>query len=106
MDGRLIIFTDGPDVVTIIPPDTSVSGIEGHILHDITCSSDCYPSCRQIWKNDTSNKIIEPQGTLSLGNVSRYFTGTYTCTVSNEFPDLTTSKKNSIHVTIKCKYTL
>ena len=102
----LYIFTDGPEVVTLIPDNTNVVGVEGHILHNITCSSDCYPSCRKTWKNATSNKIIETQGNLSLGNVSRYFTGGYTCTASNQSPYLNTSKTNSINVTIKCKYSL
>lgn len=96
-------ITDGPDKITLVPATINHTVVEGHILQNILCSTECWPKCTQFWTNVSSSHTIGSGGNLSLGTSSRYFTGKYACTSTNLSPEVHTNKTKSIDVTVFCK---
>ena len=100
---NFILFPDGPVNVSLVPPDLHYSVIEGHSLPSISCSSLCYPSCLQEWKNAVSNEELGHEGNLSFGILYRSDAGEYECTSSNQAMEYNNSVSVSIQVSVNCK---
>ena len=95
-----ICLADGPDVVTLTPPNDAYTENEGSYLHEIACSADCYPDCTYMWAKD--GQTVSTNSILSLGNLSKEATGTYVCTVSN--PGSSSIANANMVVNVRCKY--
>jgi hypothetical protein len=93
------ILSDGPIQIEISPQDNTYTVAETGSVNQITCTSDCYPSCITTWTGP-----ILPAGStssLNLHNIDRSQAGAYNCTAVNEISSLTLIKVNVI---VNCKY--
>lgn len=71
----------------------------GH-LDTIHCSSDCVPACTYWWSTE-DDRIASLNELLTLSNVRRDESGTYTCHAANE--DMSVSLGATIVVDVTCK---
>ncbi|XP_060583556.1 hemicentin-2-like isoform X2 [Ruditapes philippinarum] len=62
--------------LTLVPRKTHYYMVSGDIMPDITCTSECNPSCNISWGEHSERE------TLSLGTVTKEDSGEYTCTAS------------------------
>ncbi|XP_053373800.1 uncharacterized protein LOC123532705 isoform X2 [Mercenaria mercenaria] len=62
--------------LTLVPGQTQYYLVSGDLMPDITCTSDCKPPCSTSWGKYSRG------GTLSLGIVTPFNTGEYTCTAT------------------------
>ena len=106
-----MIFTDGPERVTVIPDAKFVSLVLGDIFGPITCSAECYPKCNIKWTKNGSVKMTT-NGTLLEKRISKEDGGTYECTAThpkNEsrhlstFVSVTVLGKDFLYVKLFCK---
>ena len=98
------VFSDGPDTISLQPDNNSPSAVEGSVLQDNACSSECYPGCSETWWNVTRNTQQGNGNILSLGTVYRYYTGAYNCSVTNQAaPDFRKTLSRSVYLTVQCK---
>lgn len=95
----LFIFTDGPDSVTLLPPDTQYNVTEGSNVININCTADCRPTCNYMWSGPNV-----PSGTtnvLILENIQQNHTGVFNCTATNKIGRMISS---NVNLNVKCKY--
>ena len=93
------ILSDGPIQIEISPQDNTYTVAETGSVNQITCTSDCNPSCITTWTGP-----ILPAGStsiLNLQNIDRSQAGAYNCTAVHEISSLTLIKVNVI---VNCKY--
>ncbi|XP_045170180.2 uncharacterized protein LOC123532705 isoform X1 [Mercenaria mercenaria] len=73
----ILDVTYGPSKpLTLVPGQTQYYLVSGDLMPDITCTSDCKPPCSTSWGKYSRG------GTLSLGIVTPFNTGEYTCTAT------------------------
>ena len=77
-----MVFTDGPEDVTVTPYAKSVSLVLGDNFGPITCSAKCNPRCNITWKKDGTRKITT-YGTLLAKRISEEDGGIYQCTATH-----------------------
>lgn len=97
---KFIFLLDGPDEVLITPSKYNYTYNEGHLLDDIFCTSECYPSCLYKWTKLSSIVSVD-HGILSLGNLTRQKRGLYICKVTN--PSTQLQMTLQITVNVRCK---
>ena len=100
----IICISDGPDSIVFQPDNNRPSAVEGNVLPNIVCSSECYPGCSETWWNVTENTQQGNGNTLSLGTVYRYHTGAYNCSSTNQADQFSKTLSRSVYITVQCKY--
>ena len=93
------ILSDGPIQIEISPQDNTYTVTETGSVNQITCTSDCNPSCIATWTGP--NLPAGSTSILNLQNIDRSQAGAYNCTAVNEISSLTLIKVNVI---VNCKY--
>ncbi|XP_053389575.1 hemicentin-2-like isoform X2 [Mercenaria mercenaria] len=78
-----VIYGPDTDSVELSPVKRTYRENEGTRLHDITCSTACYPNCTYKWKKSGTNAVVSNTGVLTLGTLDKYKAATYTCTATN-----------------------
>ena len=89
---------DGPESVTLSPPNTAYNVTEGDTIPYISCTASCRPQCTFMW---TGPNV--PDGTtndLYLQNITRNQKGTFYCTATNEVGSKVSS---NVEVDVQCK---
>ena len=96
--------TDGPDAVSVSPPNTSYTVDEGGFLANIVCNADCHPACTYVWRKKDQVSIVSSNKTLSLGmNIRRTYAGTYACTASRS-DGFGAQSTVFVHLNVRCKF--
>ena len=93
------ILSDGLIQIAISPPDNTYTVTETGSINQITCTTDCNPSCTTTWTGP--NLPAGSPSILNLNNIDRSQAGAYNCTAVNEISSLTFIKVNVI---VNCKY--
>lgn len=96
------LLSDPPSDLFINPDHLKYRIPEGYNLPDITCYSDCNPTCSYKWmkhKSDQQNNITGE--TLKLRNVLLFDSGSYMCIASNEFGR---RQSENIHIVVASNY--
>ena len=96
-------ISDGPDRAILTPSQTSYTVNVESSFPRISCTSDCYPSCSNIWhKQGGSDSILTTNGLLELGTLDKTEAGVYICNVTN-IP-LSKSLTDQVTLHIRCTY--
>jgi len=102
-----LFIIDGPQSVTIHPPETTMTVEEGAIIPPITCIADCYPNCTIQWIITTKSENITRTGALlNLQTANRDDDGTYRCVAiaKNPIPpELRRRESVSVNISVQCK---
>jgi hypothetical protein len=96
-----LFLLDGPESVTLSPPNTTYIVTEGDTIPYISCTASCRPHCTFMWTGP-----IDPYGTtkdLYLQNINRIQSGTFHCTATNE---VGSKMSSSVEVDVRCKLIL
>ena len=101
-DIALFLFIlDGPESVTLSPPNTTYTVTEGDTMPSISCNASCRPQCTFMW---TGPNV--PNGTtkdLYLQNINRNESGTFYSTATNE---VGSKMSPNVVVDVRCKFIL
>ena len=81
---------------------TFVTGKEGDLIKDITCTAECVPECTYEWYFKGSR--IRDDHTLDLEELERAEDGLYSCNATNSRDDgQTYSSSTAVNITVYCK---
>lgn len=101
------LFSDGPEVISIIPQPSLRNGHlvmkEGDLFGPYTCSVSCNPPCNIVWTYNTtssSERVNTNEGCLPQQPVNRTFTSLSCLARWESNPP----KKEVIRLNVQCKY--
>ena len=96
-----LFLLDGPESVTLSPPNTTYTVRVGDTIPSISCNASCRPQCTFMW---TGPNV--PYGTtndLYLQNINKNQSGTFYCTATNE---VGSKMSSNVVVDVRCKFIL
>ena len=96
-----LFLLDGPDSVTLSPPTTTYTVVEGDAIPSISCTASCRPQCTFMWTGP--NVPDRTTNDLFLQNINRNQSGTFYCTATNE---VGSKRSSSVVVDVRCKLIL
>jgi hypothetical protein len=96
-----IFLLDGPQSLTLSPPNTTYTVTEGDTIPSISCNASCRPQCTFMWTGP--NVPNGPTNDMFLQNINRNQSGTFYCTAANE---VGSKMSSSVVVDVRCKLIL